>query len=125
MDLSLPELGQLSSNMADGPLEPILVEGFEQVVDRVNFKGIESVGVVSGDEDYQWQWRTRGRYRAADLDPAQTRHLDIKENQVRPFLLDKVDRLIAVGAFAGQAEIRFVLEKLADARASRRFVIHD
>jgi len=103
--------------------EPRLPEGFEQVVDRADFKGLERVLVIGRHED---GLRTlAGRHPLQDLDPAQPRHLHIQKGQVRPQAQDLLDRRGTVRAGTDHLDLGVGLQQRGDAAPRQRLIIDD
>ena len=104
-------------------LEAVAAERLQQVVEGVDLEGLEGVLVVGGHEDH------RRHLLGADLlDHAEAvagRHLHVEEHQIGLLVLDRVDRLLAVGALADQLDVLFLLQQADDALARHRLVVHD
>ena len=75
-------------------LEPLGGEGLQEVVDRLEFEGVEAELAVGGDED---EGRPLvGRQARHELQAAQVRHLDIQEHDVGLEPLDQAEPAPAV-----------------------------
>ena len=103
-------------------LETIAAERLQQVVDRVHLEGLQRVLVVGGDE------HDRRHPIGADLlDDAKAvahRHLHVEEHQIGMLMLNRADRLLAVGAFADELDVFFLRQQPDDTLARHRFVVH-
>src|SRR5215207_11299376 len=113
----------------DGPLgacdrlaQALLVERFEEVIDRVDLERAEGVLVVGRYENHR-----RHRLHADgldDLEAADFGHLHVEEDQVRPESADGLDRLAAVGALGDDLDLR-VVEQNLDALPRQLHVVND
>jgi hypothetical protein len=104
-------------------LKPFAIERLEQIIHRVDFERLKRVVIVGGDKnEHRHRFAREG---GADFEPAQSRHLHIQENQVRPLFLNGRNRLPAIGAFADDFEIALRFQQLANARARWSFVVHN
>jgi hypothetical protein len=81
--------------------EPRLVDGLEQVVERVDVERAHRELVVGGDEDDRG--RRVGQERG-QLEPRQLRHLHVDEQEVGAEPLDQRERLEAVAGLADQLD---------------------
>ena len=104
-------------------LETLTVKRLQQIINRVHFKRLQRVLIVSGHKNNQRHRPADDR--CADFQTAKPRHLHIEKHQVRTLFLNGSDRLSSVGAFADDIEIALEFEQLANPRARRRFVVHD
>ena len=76
LDLQMPEL-----------------DGFEQVINRVELEGSHGVLVIRGDE--RDERHSLFLQHAYDTDTVELGHLQVEEREVGPFLFDDRDRLFA------------------------------
>ncbi len=107
----------------EGLAEAILVERLEQVIDCIEFKGLNRVAVVGRHEHDR---RQGGRIeRARQFDAIEGIHLDVEKQQLRLTDPDRRDRALAVAVFADDAQIRFLRAVLAQRAAARRLVVDD
>src|SRR5207244_4968488 len=58
-------------------------------------------------------------------DAVDTRHADGHQHHVGAFAADQIDRLLAVGSFAGDLHVLLRLNDEAEAGAHHRLVVHD
>jgi hypothetical protein len=104
-------------------LEALVVEGLQQVVQRLRLEGAQGELVVGGDEDHYGH--TAGADRPEHVEAVDLRHLDVQEEQVRRRLLDHPDRFPAVRALGDDLHVPGLREQAADAPARQRLVVHD
>src|SRR5438034_1090251 len=103
-------VSQSFARMRQRFLETLTVERFQQIINRVHFKGLERVLVVSRHKYHQRHRLARDR--RTNLETTEPRHLHIEKNQVRSLLLDRGDRLSSIAAFADDIEIALEPEQL-------------
>lgn len=107
----------------EGGLEALAVEGFEEVIDGVDFEGFEGEAVVGGDEDDDGEGvEVEG---LEDGEAIELGHLDIEEDEVGLVLFDEGDGFATVAGFADDLEVRGGFEEGAEALAGERFVIDE
>ena len=82
------------------------LEGFQQIIQSVNFKSFERMLIVGGGENDDGQ--PFGRQRAQDLEPVYARHLDVEEKQVGPMSNDSADGFASAGALGSDGDVRFL-----------------
>ena len=110
---------QVAAHAVHGGLQPGGGEGFEEVIEGVDFKGGDGMLVVSGDEDDGGQ---AGRGQGAqDIEAADLGHLDVQKHEVGAAGADEVDGVGTVGAFAGNLDIGFGREHFPEAGAGEEF----
>src|ERR1043165_4828576 len=107
----------------EGFVETFAIEWFEEVIESVHLKSFERELIMGGDKD-------DGRHgRAFDLidyvEAAHLGHLHIEKDEVGLLLLDGLDGSGAIVTFAEQFNVRFALEKSANALSSQWFIIDD
>ncbi len=74
----------------EGLLETLAIEGFQQVVHRVDLERLQREPVVSGDEDHRWRHVHAEPIEHAEA--GQARHLHIEEHQIGTMRPDRADR---------------------------------
>jgi hypothetical protein len=60
-----------------------------------------------------------------DFESVEPGHLHIQEEQIRPLLLNRLERLRSVGTFDDDCHVRLVRDQGTDAFARERFVVGD
>src|SRR6266480_2528398 len=115
-------LAHLLLGVRHRPAESLVVEGLEQIEQRVDLERPEGVLVVGGDEDHHRELRR--------VEPTEQReavhlgHLDVEEQQVGRRAPDGVECRAAVGAFSHDVNLGVVGEQRADGGARGRLVVH-
>src|SRR5690606_1659699 len=103
------------------PLEALLVERLEQVVDGGQVERADGVLVVRGHEDDGG--RVLRADRLDDLDPAQLGHRDVEEDEVRTLAPDELDGGPAIAALADERQAVRALDQRAQPAARGRLVL--
>src|SRR5258705_12111538 len=114
---------ELRTGPLDGLVEAIIFEGFEEIIERVNFKSADGVFIVRGHEHDQWPAFDREfREDPKAIEPG---HLHVEKNKIGGETLDRGHSLASVRAFADDFDIGFVAQKARDQVAGGWFVIDD
>ena len=108
----------------DEPREPLGVDGLEQVVERLDREGLEGVALVRGDEHHGRRIVHLAHERRG-LDPGQSRHLDVEEDDVRARRARQGDRLGRTGRLPDDLDLRVAREQIAELRARGRLVVDE
>lgn len=90
------------AGVVKGVVEPLVRERFTQVVERVHLEGALQVLVVRRNED-----DLRAPFRCERFEqrqPAKLRHLDIEEDEIWPFILDRLKRFDTVRALSDDVD---------------------
>ncbi|HVE80023.1 MAG TPA: hypothetical protein VNA89_14250 [Gemmatimonadaceae bacterium] len=103
--------------------QPPLVEGLQEIVERVDGEGVERVTVVRGHEHHRRH--SLGADGAHDGEAIELRHLHVEEDEVRGEAGDLCHRVGAVGTLADDLDVRLVREQRAEPAAGESFVVHD
>jgi hypothetical protein len=96
-------------------------EGFEEIVDGVDLKGLERVLIVGGDEDDGG--RAFGGEAGDDLEAVLLGHADVEEEEVRVLRVRGEDRGLAVAIFADDLDVFVRAQEADESAAGERFVI--
>lgn len=102
--------------------EAIFGEGFQKVVEGVNFESAEGVVIVRSNENHR-----RHVVGADGVDHGESvarRHLDVEENKIGLEFLDGGDRGVATGGFADDLDVGLLTKKALDFAARRSFVVN-
>ncbi len=102
-------------------VEPHVIDGLEQIIERAELERGNRVIVEGGDEDDGWH--LIGADFRDHVEAVQLRHLHIQENQIGLVLAYRRDRLQSVLAFAHHFDVRNVGEKREQSLACERFII--
>src|SRR5258706_7174693 len=117
----------LLANLKPGPLrgggEAFAIEGFEEIVQGVDFKGAHRVLIIGSDENDAWQGLIPESLE--HIEPAELRHLHIQENQIGSQRSDRANGFTSIAALAHNLGLRIVFEHFADHSASSRLVVDD
>src|SRR5438477_7901288 len=100
--------------------KPFAIERLKQVIDCMHLEGTQSELIVRRNEDDDWHWL--GADRLEDLESIQFGHLDIKKNELRRLLLNRVNRLASVGTLADQLNLGVIGKQLPQPLARQRFI---
>ena len=97
--------------------------GLEQERGRTGGEGVKHVLVQleCGEDDDP----RAARDLASGFDAVETRHADVHQDDIGPFLADEVDRLLAVAGLAGDPHVGLRLHDHAKARAHQGLVVGD
>ena len=110
-------LHEMLAHVRQCPLEALVDERLQQVVERMGVEGVDRVAVEGGDEyDHR---HARLRDAAQHLEAVDARHLDVEEHEVRRVGGDGLDGLAAIGALRDDLEILESPRAAARARAVR------
>jgi len=110
---SLPRASQ-------GPVEPVLPDRLEQIVDRARVEGAESISVVSRQKNCDRH--ADGADRSQYLKSVDLWHLHIEEDEIGLLVSNRVDRRLAVAAFADDLDVGVAPKQTPD-RAPRQPLI--
>src|SRR6185295_2668812 len=114
---------QMRLGAFERPVKTLLIEGLEQVVERIHLKRSHGVLIVSGHEDDGGNAVSRKRFQDAKaVDP---RHLDIEENKIRHIAGDGLDSLLAVGALADDFNLGIAREHVSNPLARKRLIVNN
>ena len=102
-----------------------LVERFQQVVHRVDFKRLHRVLIIGGRENDVRQPNFLAHQFFDQPETVQARHLHVEEDQVRRSLLDQIERFQAVAGLANHVHFRNAFQKISQFVARRLFVVYD
>ena len=103
--------------------EPSAVDGLEEVIERVDFEGVERVLVVRRDED-----DVRYAFDADGLDHRESVHSwhsDVEIHEVGRVAKDRRHGFSPVATLADDFDVPLRIQPHADALARKRFVVHD
>src|ERR1051325_4649642 len=89
----------------------------------MDLEGFERVPIVGGGEDERR--KLRRRQGAQNTESVHLRHLDVENHQIGPMLANSSDGFASTRALGGDGNVRLSREQVADAVASRRFVVPD
>ncbi len=121
--LGAAPFAQSLAHAFDGVGELVLVDRLHQVIDRIGLESADRVFFESGDEDEQ---RRLDLHHSLDhAEPVETGHLDVEEDEVGLFGLDRTDRLAPVGASADHLDIFEFFEPELEALDGELFVVDD
>jgi hypothetical protein len=101
----------------------LVVEGFEEIVDRTHFKRLERVMVVGGDENDERQGL--GIERSSQRHPIHRVDLDIEEQQMRRPGKDRLKRRPAFAVFPHDVQVRLARAVLTQGAPRRRLIVND
>ena len=104
--------------------ETLLLDGLQDVIDRVHLEGLDRVLVVRGDENDRRRPLHAGEARD-DLEAVEPRHLDIEEHDVGPQLPDRFHGLVPLARFAGDLDAGDRAENALQVLARGRLVVDD
>ena len=116
-------VGEMGAGTSDGGFEAGGFEGFEQVIERVRFKGSDGVLIVGGGENDERQIFARDFFQ--EFEAVHLGHLDIEKEQVGRVALDGGEGIVAAGTFTDDGEFRFIDREKLDALSGERFVVND
>jgi len=124
--------GEALANFLDGLLDAALLKGLEEVVDRVDFKGADSVLVEGGGEDDLGHGcvvvpvvTLAVEEFFQDREAVQAGHLDVEEDDVGAGGADDFDRLDAVGGFGDDFDFACAAEQVVQFAAGEGFIVDD
>jgi len=113
--------GQCLARAAQRLREALIVDGFEQVVERVDVEGPDRVLIEGGHENDVW---CALRVQARDhIEPRHLGHLHVQKHQVGRQLADGRDRLAAVGALPDHRNVAGPLEPDPKAAAGQFLIV--
>src|SRR5215472_13555871 len=115
------ELTTASLGAGQRRFPPFIAEWFQQIVERVRFKGADGVLIVGSDE-----YRERHRpcaYGFNDLEAIELGHLHIKKDQVQRLPPDDLHRSFSVCGLQNGSYVRISVEQVDQALPRRRFII--
>jgi hypothetical protein len=104
--------------------EALLLDGLQDVIDRMHLEGLDRVLVVGRDEYDRRRVLHIGEARY-DLEAIEPRHLDIEEHDVGPQLPDRFYGLVPLARFAGDLDAGDRAENALQVLARGRFVVDD
>ncbi len=123
----MPELAgaltiALMARVIEALLEAIAAERFQQVVERVDFEGLQRVLVVGGDEDDHRH--LVGADLLDDPEAVDGGHLDVEEYQFGRELLDGAHGLDAIGALADHFDVGLLRQQSQNPFPGHRLIVH-
>ena len=95
--------------MVERLTEPLLVHRFQKVIERMHFERAHGVAIIGRDKNRQWKFACLLQC-FDDAEAIDFGHLDIKENEIGFFVLDKCDGRLAVAAFGDDFQVGFFLQ---------------
>jgi hypothetical protein len=84
------------------PSQPIDGKRFQEIVNRAYLKGFESILVIRGNENDQWD--SRPGQLVQNFKTVQSGHLDIEQNKIRLLALYGFQCLYPIGCFRAKAD---------------------
>ena len=119
-------LRMLPAGTTNNFAEAILRNRFQQVIERVDFEGLESIAIVRSNEDESRGFDVRvGRNGANDVETIGAGHLNVEENHVGTVLFNRRDcRLTTIG-LADNLHVRLGTQQAQELPAGGRFVVDD
>jgi len=110
------------SGPLNGHFEPWRVYGLQQIVNRIDLKRLDCVLVEGGHED-DFGGVTGVDQPAGDLEPRQSRHLDIQEDDVGPQALNCRQRVHAITRLAHDFHPFELFDQEAQLVAGEPFIV--
>src|SRR5262249_12495811 len=93
-------------------MEPLLVEGFEEIVESVGFKCLDSVLIVSRHKHHD------GHILSANLlhhtEAVEFRHFNIEEKKVRLMVVQRRDRFFPILTFSNNFKVLLTRQQPPD-----------
>ena len=126
--------GSAAAVLAEDPMRPlnclgragILLDGLQQIIERLHPKGFDGVIVKCSDQHKVWQiFRLLPQF-ADDSHTIQARHLDVEKHEIGLELPDQIDGLQPVLGGSNYFDFREILEQIGQFFEREFFVIdHD
>ena len=119
--------GDAAANFFEGLDEALVVEGLEEVVNGVYFKGPDGVLVEGRGEDdlrhAEFFFKREDFFE--DSEAVEAGHADVEEEDVGPVGADEVDGFDTVGALGEDGDVAGGVEEVLEFLAGERFVVDD
>jgi hypothetical protein len=114
---------ELVAHAIERDIEPRILDGLQEVVERVRFERLQCVLVVRRDEHGQRHLR-RGQG-LQELEAVDTRHLHVEEHDVGLMLGDREERLASVAGLADDLDVGMAREPERQTAPGEGFVVND
>src|SRR4029077_6393625 len=116
---------QFLAGLFDGQGDPLFIERLQNVVNRVDLKGLHSILVIGGGKN-----DLRNGYLPVQqlLDHGkaiQSRHLHVQEHEVRRVLFNEVNGFQAIGSMGNDVYIVHRFEQITEFVPGELFVINN
>ena len=121
LDLASPADLVLGAGQHAG--EALVVEGLQQVVERLRFEGAHGVLLERGREHHHRH--AVGADAPDHVEAGRLGHLDVEEHEVDRLASEERDRLLSIPAFAGDLDLGVAAEERAQVGPCRRLVVDD
>ena len=107
-------------HFSDALVQPFFADGFEQIIERIDFKGLERVFIVCRGKNDLWGLVERFE----QLKPVASRHLNIEKKQVGPQFGDLFFRLVGIHGLAHDLNLLIIIEHRDQFFPGQSFIIY-